>query len=51
MNIVMTKEGEFIEIQGTAEGKPFSKVHLAGLLEAAEISIKEVFEAQNKVLF
>ena len=50
MNIVMTKEGEFIEIQGTAEGHPFSKAHLAGLLEAAESSLEVVFEAQNKAL-
>ena len=50
MNIVMTKEGEFIEIQGTAEGHPFSKNHLAGLLEAAETSLEVVFEAQNKAL-
>lgn len=50
MNIVMTKEGEFIEIQGTAEGSPFSKDHLAGLLEAAESSLQVVFEAQNKAL-
>ena len=50
MNIVMTKEGEFIEIQGTAEGHPFSKDHLAGLLEAAETSLKVVFEEQSKVL-
>jgi ribonuclease PH len=50
MNIVMTKAGEFIEIQGTAEGMPFSKAHLNGLLEAAEISLKEVFQAQDKVL-
>ncbi len=50
MNIVMTKEGEFIEIQGTAEGHPFSKAHLSGLLEAAETSLQVVFEAQNKAL-
>ncbi len=50
MNIVMTREGEFIEIQGTAEGHPFSKDHLAGLLEAAETSLKVVFDAQDKVL-
>ncbi len=50
MNIVMTREGEFIEIQGTAEGQPFSKTHLAGLLEAAESSLKVVFEEQDKVL-
>ncbi len=50
MNVVMTREGEFIEIQGTAEGQPFSKDHLAGLLEAAESSLKIVFEQQDKAL-
>lgn len=50
MNIVMTKKGEFIEIQGTAEGRPFSKDHLAGLVEAAEASLKVVFSEQDKAL-
>ncbi len=50
MNIVMTREGEFIEIQGTAEERPFNKDQLTALLEAAEISLKEVFEQQDKVL-
>lgn len=50
MNIVMTRKGEFIEIQGTAEEKPFNKNQLAGLLEAAEISLAKVFEEQDRVL-
>lgn len=50
MNIVMTRKGDFIEIQGTAEEKPFNKNQLAGLLEAAEISLAKVFEEQDRVL-
>jgi ribonuclease PH len=50
MNIVMTSEGQFIEIQGTAEEKPFNKEQLAGLLEAAESSLQQVFTKQNEIL-
>ncbi len=50
MNIVMTRKGEFIEIQGTAEEKPFNKDQLAGLLDAAETSLLKVFEEQDRVL-
>mgnify|MGYP006081624453 CR=1 FL=1 len=50
MNIVMTRAGEFVEIQGTAEEKPFNKDQLAGLLEAAESSLEVVFSKQDEVL-
>ncbi len=50
MNIVMTRAGEFVEIQGTAEEKPFNKSQLAGLLEAAESSLEIVFNKQDEVL-
>ncbi|MDD0854445.1 ribonuclease PH [Halobacteriovorax sp. GB3] len=50
MNIVMTKSGKFIEIQGTAEGVPFSREQLDALVECAEESLKVVFEKQNEVL-
>lgn len=50
MNIVMTSGGRFIEVQGTAEGEPFTKEQLSALLECAEGALKVVFEAQNKVL-
>lgn len=50
MNIVMTRAGEFVEIQGTAEEKPFNKNQLAGLLEAAESSLEVVFNKQDEVL-
>ena len=50
MNIVMTKSGEFIEVQGTAEEKPFSMEQLQALLTCAKTSLDKVFQAQEKVL-
>ncbi len=49
MNIVMTGSGKFVEIQGTAEGEPFSREQLNALLEASESALKSVFEEQNRV--
>ena len=50
MNIVMTKSGKFVEVQGTAEERPFSADHLQALLDCAKESLKSVFAAQEKVL-
>ncbi|OIQ15702.1 MAG: ribonuclease PH [Bacteriovorax sp. MedPE-SWde] len=50
MNIVMTKSGKFIEVQGTAEGMPFSREQLDALIECADISLKSVFKAQDEAL-
>lgn len=50
MNLVMTKDGKFIEIQGTAEGEPFSIDQLQGILEAAKSSLDYVFKAQDQFL-
>jgi ribonuclease PH len=49
-NVVMTDKGEFVEIQGTAEGKPFSKETVDNLLELAEKGIKQLFKIQKAVL-
>ena len=49
-NVVMTDRNEFVEIQGTAEGKPFTKQNSDELLELAEKGIKQLFEAQNAAL-
>ena len=49
MNIVMTDDGRFVEIQGTAEGEPFEQEKLEALLECAKSALKEVFKAQEKV--
>jgi ribonuclease PH len=50
MNVVMTGAGEFIEVQGTAEGDPFNRVQLDGLLKLAEKGIAEIVELQRAVL-
>lgn len=50
MNIVMTDEGEFIEIQGTGEEKPFSREDLNKLLIAAEKGCKQMIELEKNSL-
>jgi ribonuclease PH len=49
-NVVMTDQGLFVEVQGTAENKPFSKDSLEGLISLAGDGIKQLFEAQKKVI-
>lgn len=49
-NVVMTDKGEFVEIQGTAEGKPFSKETVNSLLSLAEKGIKQLFTIQKAAL-
>jgi ribonuclease PH len=49
-NVVMTDRGEFIEVQGTAEAKPFSRSRLDGLLDLADIGIRQLFELQRSAL-
>lgn len=50
MNIVMTKTGKFVEVQGTAEGHPFSHDELMGLLECAKNCLETVFQKQTEAL-
>ena len=50
MNIVMTSSGKFVEVQGTAEGEPFSMEHLQALLGCAQTALKVVIKEQNAVL-
>lgn len=50
MNVVMTGEGKFIELQGTAEGEPFSKEQLNTLLSLAEKGLNKLFVAQRAAL-
>lgn len=50
MNVVMTSEGCFVEIQGTAEGKPFSESELAALIDLAKQGNKALQEAQRQAL-
>jgi len=50
VNIVMTGSGKLIEIQGTAEGRPFSRKDLDQLIELAGGGIRSVIKAQKKTL-
>jgi ribonuclease PH len=50
MNVVMTGAGRFVEVQGTAEGLPFSRGELEQLLELAECGIRDIFALQREVL-
>ena len=49
-NVVMTDKSEFVELQGTAEGKPFSKDAIDALITLADKGIKQLFEEQKKAL-
>jgi ribonuclease PH len=50
MNVVMTDSGGFVEVQGTAEGKPFSRAEMDALLELASNGLKALGEAQTKAI-
>ncbi|ANP75018.1 RNAse PH [Vibrio crassostreae] len=50
MNVVMTEDGKMIEIQGTAEGEPFSHEELMQLLALANKGIADIVEAQKAAL-
>ncbi len=50
MNVVMTAEGRFVEVQGTAEGTPFTRAELDDLLGLAEHGIASILDAQAEVL-
>jgi ribonuclease PH len=50
MNVVMTGAGRFVEVQGTAEGAPFTRSELDELLSLAAEGIGEIFELQKATL-
>ena len=50
MNVVMTGEGKFIEVQGTAEGEAFSKDQMNLMLSYAEKGIFELIKLQQAAL-
>jgi ribonuclease PH len=50
MNLVMDGEGRFIEVQGTAEGVPFSRIELDALLELGTLGIAQIQGAQREAL-
>jgi ribonuclease PH len=50
MNVVMTGDGRFVEVQGTAEGVAFSRSDLDSLLALAESGISEIVAAQLEMI-
>ena len=50
MNVIMTDDGRIIEVQGTAEGEPFSHEELLQLLELAKNGIATIIDAQRQAL-
>jgi ribonuclease PH len=50
MNVVMTDDGAFIEVQGTAEGHPYSRDELSAMLDLAESGIQTLFDCQRQSL-
>ena len=50
MNVVKTGDGRFVEVQGTAEGQPFSEDEMRQLLATADKGIRELIAIQKKAL-
>jgi ribonuclease PH len=50
MNVVMTSSGRFVEVQGTAEGLPFTRAELDDLLGLAEHGIAQILDLQAELL-
>jgi ribonuclease PH len=50
MNVVMDSQQRFIEVQGTAEGAPFTEDEMAAMLGLARSGIAEIIAAQNAIL-
>ena len=50
MNVVMTGDGRFVEVQGTAEGVAFTRAELDALLGLAEVGISEIVAAQQEMI-
>jgi ribonuclease PH len=50
MNVVMTEAGGIIEVQGTAEGAPFSRAEMQTMLDLAQSGIAQLIAAQRAAL-
>jgi len=50
MNVVMTADGGLVETQATAEKGSFSRKELNGLIDLAEVGLREIFAAQRAAL-
>lgn len=50
MNVVMTSDGRFIEVQGTAEKTPYTREELDALLDCAKQSLDIIFQVQREAI-
>ena len=50
LNVVMDAKGHFLEVQGNAEGSPFTREQLNSLLDLAELGLNQIHRAQRLVL-
>ncbi len=50
MNVVMTASGRFVEVQGTAEGAPFTREQMSTLMDLATGGISQLVELQRSAL-
>jgi ribonuclease PH len=50
MNVVCTGDGRFIEVQGTAEGEPFTRAEMDALLALATEGLEQLFAAQQRAI-
>jgi ribonuclease PH len=50
MNVVMTSNGQFVEVQGTAEHEPFSREQMDAMLALAERGLRELFRLQQEAV-
>jgi ribonuclease PH len=49
-NVVGTDAGTYVEVQGTAEGKPFDRAAMDGLIDLATSGLEQLFAAQTEIL-
>src|SRR5205809_4360819 len=49
-NVVGTDAGTFVEVQGTAEGRPFDRAAMDGLMDLASAGLEQLFAAQTEIL-
>ena len=48
LNVIMTDDGRFVELQGCAEHKPFTDKHLSEMLKLAKAGLKKIFEITTR---
>ena len=50
MNVVMNDKGHFIEVQGTAEGNPYTREQMNEMLDVAALGIKKIIQKQKEII-